>query len=236
MLAFVPTVALPRGRAPSTFAPWVCAAGSPAEKKDAAWRVAPKRPAPARIAGAVLSTVALALVQFGRVPRAHAETKTPTPVPAKQLRYDGRQELDGGEKAMSLTLTAGTFAGLLVWAWKKNRKDDELENVRIKEEVERLDKLKAEFIDVEEDEETMDDEDLLASLKQRIGDTEDGDEDDEEGGEGAVSVAEGEEGSDETEGQQAEGDADVATSDSLDMLKRMWEATDGDDDAKKDKS
>lgn len=135
---------------------------------------------------------------------------------------------------MSLTLTAGTFAALGVWAWKQNRRDDELENVRIKSEVERLEKLRAEFMDVEEDEETMDDEDLLASLKQRIGDQEEGEEGEgKEGTEVSGERAEGE-GSEGEEDEDKEGGADVAPSGSLDMLKRMWEATDdGDDDAKK---
>lgn len=149
------------------------------------------------------------------------------PATAKELRYDGRQELDSREKAMSLALTAGTFAVLSVVAWKQNRVDDEVENLRIKDEVERLEKLRAEFVDVEEDEETMDDEDLLASLRERIGEDADGE-----------SEGESEEGQ-EGEGEGGKGtavmedDEDGSTTDSVDMLNRMWEATD--DDSKKDK-
>lgn len=128
-----------------------------------------------------------------------------TAVHAKELRYDGRQELDSKEKAMSLTLTGGTFAALAVWAWKQNRRDDELEEIRIKTEVERLEKLKAEFMDVEEDDDTIDDEDLLASLRERIGE----DERSEAGQEDAK-----------------EDESDV------DMLKRMWDATDDEEKTK----
>ncbi|KAI0557814.1 hypothetical protein FGB62_259g023 [Gracilaria domingensis] len=146
-------------------------------------------------------------------------------VHAKELRYDGRAELDSKERAFSLALTAGTFAALGVWAWKQNRRDDELEEVRIREEVERLEKLRQEFMDVEEDEDAMDDEDLLASLRERLGE-------------------EGRRAENEGEGEDADAGADAADSatavmdkgdaerdappnpDSLDMLKRMWDATD----------
>lgn len=136
---------------------------------------------------------------------------------------------------MSLTLTAGTFAALGVWAWKQNRRDDELENVRIKEEVERLEKLKAEFMDVEEDDETLDDDDLLASLKQRIGDTEEDDSD--SGSKDAVAERpDPASGQEENNTQNDDSSTDVATSDSVDMLKRMWEATDDDQKKKGNKS
>lgn len=140
---------------------------------------------------------------------------------AKELRYDGRQELDSKEKAMSLVLTAGTFAALGVWAWKQNRRDDDLEEVRIKDEVERLEKLKAEFLDVEESDDSIDDEDLLASLRERIGEDQD-----EEGGEG-------EEGKEEGEGKKtAVKDQEDEASD-VDLLKRMWEATEDASDSEK---
>lgn len=152
---------------------------------------------------------------------------------SKTLRYDGRQELDSREKAMSLTLTAGTFAALGIWAWKKNRRDDELENVRIKDEVDRLEKLRAEFMDVEEDDDSLDDEDLLASLKQRLseGDEEDDDSEDNDSEEaGTDSEANG--ATDKTE--DASSESDKGNPNSLDMLRRMWEATD--DDSKKKKT
>eukprot|EP00178_Gracilaria_changii_P017742 TRINITY_DN505_c0_g1_i1.p5 TRINITY_DN505_c0_g1~~TRINITY_DN505_c0_g1_i1.p5 ORF type:complete len:269 (+),score=65.08 TRINITY_DN505_c0_g1_i1:5202-6008(+) len=146
-------------------------------------------------------------------------------VEAKELRYDGRQELDSKERAFSLVLTAGTFAALGVWAWKQNRRDDELEEIRIREEVERLEKLRQEFMDVEEDEDAMDDEDLLASLRERLGEDGRRAENDGEG--------EGDAGdSDSTTAVMDKDDADAPSADSVDMLKRMWEATD--DDNKRD--
>lgn len=128
---------------------------------------------------------------------------------------------------MSLTMTAGAFAALGVWAWKQNRRDDELENVRIKEEVERLEKLKAEFLNVDEDEDSMDDEDLLASLRERIAEDRDGDE------EGENEDEKDDEDKGDTVVAEKETDAEEgAAPDSVDMLKRMWEATD--EDPKKD--
>eukprot|EP00177_Eucheuma_denticulatum_P006592 GFKZ01011999.1.p2 GENE.GFKZ01011999.1~~GFKZ01011999.1.p2 ORF type:complete len:217 (+),score=51.21 GFKZ01011999.1:123-773(+) len=216
MQAFVPSAPLPCHRAASQWSPPVCSARPPQSSR---------RPLPARILGAIAGALALVIVPGTRVDAA-AKTSTPASnTTNKALRYDGRQELDKGEKAMSLGLTAGAFAALAVWAYKENRKDDELENIRIREEVERLEKLKAEFVDVEEEEEGgLDDEDLFASLKQRIGE--------EEGSAGE----EGEEGEDKG-GVVVEGDAssDVAP-DSVDMLKRMWEATDDNKGQDKDKS
>lgn len=237
-LTFVPPTPLPLRAAPRQR--WQQFPQSCAQRPRPTPRPRPTRrpaapPLPA-LAGAVAGALSLVFLPFSPARAAQSAPK-PAP-PAKQLRYDGRQELDSGEKAMSLTLTAGTFAALGVWAWKQNRRDDELENIRIKDEVERLEKLKAEFMDVEEDEESLDDEDLLASLKQRIGDTEE-DDPDAEGGP-KETVAERPDDSpkvDDEEGKQPdEQGADVATSDSLDMLKRMWDATDDDQQKKDNKS
>lgn len=197
---------------------------------------------PARIsAAAVAAAGALLGVAFSPftpsaplVTRAVASSRsTSSTTTSKQLRYDGRQELDSREKAMSLTLTAGTFAVLGVWAWKKNRRDDELENVRIKDEVERLEKLRAEFMDVEDDGGSIDDEDLLASLKQRIS----------EGDDTSTNPDESEDPSDliddadtETTSRGSSSDTvntESPNSESIDALKRMWDATDSD---KKDTS
>lgn len=225
MQAFVPSVSpfcasvVPHRRSP------IC---SVQPSRPRTWRVAP-----ARVLGAVAGAIALVFTPVVSM-EALAKTKTTTNT-SKELRYDGRQELDGREKAMSLTLTAGTFAALGVWAWKQNRRDDELENIRIKEEVERLEKLKAEFVDVDEDDEELDDEDLMASLKMRIGEEdgenaeeEDDEEEDDEAGDEEGESSEGEDGEEEKGWKEG----DNVTSDSVDMLKRMWEATDDTKDMK----
>ncbi len=157
---------------------------------------------------------------------ATSETVDGGSVASKELRYDGRTALEGPEKALSLVITGGAFAALSLWAYRRNREDDELEQIRIREEVERLEKLKEEFMNVDEDEDSLDNEDLLAELSKRI-----------EG-------QDGEEGEDEKEDKDETGDDKDVTasasnsteggesgSESLDMLRRMWDATD--DDTKK---
>lgn len=193
---------------------------------------------PARLPAAVLATAGALLgaaitsstAFFPMAPRTvHAATTTnakEAPPTKKQLRYDGRQELDSHEKAMSLTLTAGTFAALGVWAWKQNRRDDELETVRIKDEVDRLEKIRAEFVDVEEDDESLDDEDLLASLKQRISDGEEDDTGDSPQDGVLAEGAESETVNQETTSDNDEASTDDGNPDSVDMLRRMWDATD----------
>lgn len=224
--AFLPAPALPqRITRPSTHVttrPMCCARSRPRVVKHL--QTLSAAAAAALIGGCV----------FVRPPAVRASPPPTAARSAKELRYDGRQELEGGEKAMSLTLTAGTFAALSVWAWKQNRRDDELENIRIKEEVERLEKIKAEFIDVEEDEGGLDDEDLLASLKQRISD---GEEDDEEASEdaeddaGTVALEDGAEQVSNVSEEEESDSADSTDANSLDMLQRMWDAT---DDSNKD--
>lgn len=163
----------------------------------------------------------------------------------RELRYDGKQELEPVEKAISYLLTGGTFAILTAWAWRRNREDDALEQIRIKEEVERLEKLKAEFMDVEEDDDSMDDEDLLAALNKRISKDAEDSQDGEDADAGPEAVpGDGDSAPDSTPKSSADTgtatlerpsnssptDKDDTPSDaeSVDMLRRMWEATDGD--------
>lgn len=157
------------------------------------------------------------------------------PVASKDLRYDGRTELDGGEKALSLVITGGAFAALSLWAYRRNREDDELEQIRIREEVERLEKLKEEFMNVDEDEDSLDDEDLLAELSKRI-EGQDGEEGDEGGEKDRDDAGQAKEDKSDVTSASAsnstEGGETGGGSESLDMLRRMWDATD-DDSTKK---
>lgn len=169
---------------------------------------------------AALAVAASALVGGA----AHAARPDPTEAPTKELRYDGRTELGGAEKMLSLALTGGAFAALTTWAWKRNREDDELEQIRILEEVERLEKLKAEFLDVD-DEDAIDDEDFYKDLSKRL-------EKDAEKADDAEDADEEEEGEDEvvdeTNGEVVAEDEGEKGAESLDMLRRMWDATDED--------
>jgi hypothetical protein len=165
--------------------------------------------------------------------------------PAKHLRYDGRQELAGPEKAVSLGLTGGAFVALAVWAYRKNRVDDELETVRIKEEVERLEKLKAEFEDVEEDDDALDDEEFMAELNKRIaqdaaaekGDENEDDKDkDDDGTDADVQNPDAETKASGTATIDRPGTGPVSDSGApqsgadIEKLRRMWEADSSGDD------
>lgn len=202
----------------------------------------------------IVTAITIAGSLIGGVSPAIAAPPSSTEKSPVELRYDGRQELDGTEKAMSLVLTGGTFAALSVWAWKRNREDDELEQVRIREEVERLEKLKAEFMDVEEDDDSIDDEDLLAELNKRLSkdaeeakDDDDTDNDDTDNSTGTdvnsetssgntPPTASVDPGANERPPSPSPSDDTRASpsSESVDILRRMWDATD--DDSKNDES
>lgn len=181
------------------------------------------------------------------------ETQPPSSKSTSNLRYDGKQELDGVEKVLSLGLTGGAFAALAVWAYKKNRKEDELETVRIKEEVERLEKLRAEFENVDEDDDALDDDEFMAELNKRIAkdstddddesapDSKPGDEkaantetDPQASGPGTATLDRPDAATDE---KQDAGDsrAPSQSEEDIDRLRRMWAAESPDDDKRKPK-
>lgn len=190
-------------------------------------------------AGASLAAVAAAIALTlggvggrGRVGSVcAAPAKTEAPASRKNTRYDGRQELGGAEKAASLALTGGAFAVMAAFAYRKGRVEDALEMVRIKEEVERLEKLKAEF-EVDEDEDGdgeftgVDDDEFMKQLNKRIlsgeggeGENgEDGDEGEEESESGG-GVADG-----DGDGGDGDGDGSDSEGGDIEALKRMWQA------------
>ncbi|KAK1870259.1 hypothetical protein I4F81_012721 [Pyropia yezoensis] len=49
-----------------------------------------------------------------------------------------------------------------------NRQDDREESVRVREEVERLEKVKQEFVEVDGDDSAPDDADMMAELRKRL--------------------------------------------------------------------
>lgn len=206
---------------------------------------------------AAVAAVSVAVLGVGGAPRAvraaPAKTEkvegTDKVKAAKSLRYDGKQELDGAEKALSLTLTGGAFAALAVIAFRKNREDDALEMVRIKAEVERLEKLKAEFENVDEDEDGLDDDEFMADLKKRMAqDAEagEGDEGDETEGDGDIAgvAVKGKDDDDDDGGSEGgddgteEGGDDASGASDIEALRRMWAADSpngdkkGEDDSK----
>lgn len=93
---------------------------------------------------------------------------------AKELRYDGRPELGATEKVLSFVLTGGAFAVLSTWTYKRNRKENDEEQIRIKEEVERLEKLKTEYLEAEDYDDSIADEDIYRDLSKRLEESEGG--------------------------------------------------------------
>lgn len=203
-----------------------------------------------RVAAAV-AAVAISLAGVGGFPgsamAASKKASESSTTATKQLRYDGRQELGHGEKAFSLALTGGAFAALAVMAYRKNRKEDELETVRIKEEVERLEKLKAEFENVEEDDDALDDDEFMAELNKRIAqdaategrDDHENDDDSQEKDSTADSTdpkAPGTATLDRptSDGEQS-GNKPSKASDDIDKLRRMWAADSPDNEDQRNK-
>jgi len=79
---------------------------------------------------------ALALVVSpgaARAARRSMNTKeAQAPAPAETVRYDGKKQLAENERAVSLVITGGAFAGLFGWAYLSNRRDDQDESVRVR--------------------------------------------------------------------------------------------------------
>jgi len=85
---------------------------------------------------AAATMAALALVispGAARAARRSMKTKeAPAPAPAEAVRYDGKKQLAENERAVSLVITGGAFAGLFGWAYLSNRRDDQEESVRVR--------------------------------------------------------------------------------------------------------
>mmetsp|Transcript_2783 Transcript_2783/g.4871 ORF Transcript_2783/g.4871 Transcript_2783/m.4871 type:complete len:269 (-) Transcript_2783:712-1518(-) len=115
------------------------------------------------------------------------------------------------EGLASYGLAGLAFAGIAFSIFRKNRKEEDEEADRIKQEVERLEKWKKEFLDVEgEDGDDAEGEsDLMASLKKRMGE---------------VTSTDGKEGEGNDDESPSDSEADVEAID-RDMLKRMWDAS-----------
>lgn len=85
-------------------------------------------------AAATAAAVAL-LVSPGAARAARRSVKAKEAAPpaaAEAVRYDGKKQLDDRERAVSLVITGGAFAGLFGWAYMSNRRDDREESVRVR--------------------------------------------------------------------------------------------------------
>jgi len=138
-----------------------------------------------------------------------------------------------GQQAMSTIVLAG---GLAYWGVRTAMDEDDEETVRIKEETEKLEKITKEFTDI--DEGVTNDADLLASLRKRMGNSTDADDDSdgsdpsaEGGGGGAATLdrpPEDSGGGAAVLEPPAEPPAEppTASQDDIDKLKRMFGSSD----------
>lgn len=82
-----------------------------------------------------------------------------------EIEYTGMRKLTPVENAVKYGGLAAVFGGGVVWSWREGRKEDREEEERVKAEVERIEKWKKEFIDMED---VVADDDLQAALSKRM--------------------------------------------------------------------
>jgi len=82
-----------------------------------------------------------------------------------EIEYTGLRKLTFGEEAIKYGILVGIFGGGVAWSSWEGKKEDREEEERVKAEVERIEKWKAEFIDVDD---VVSDDDMLASLQKRM--------------------------------------------------------------------
>eukprot|EP00960_Hanusia_phi_P018592 548998-Hanusia_phi.AAC.8 len=82
-----------------------------------------------------------------------------------EIEYTGMRKLSLGENVVKYSILVGVFGGAAVWSYYEGKREDREEEERVKAEVERIEKWKKEFIDMED---VVSDDDLLSSLNKRL--------------------------------------------------------------------
>jgi len=82
-----------------------------------------------------------------------------------EIEYTGMRKLSLGENVVKYGILVGVFGGAAVWSYYEGKREDREEEERVKAEVERIEKWKKEFIDMED---VVSDDDLLSSLNKRL--------------------------------------------------------------------
>ena len=67
-----------------------------------------------------------------------------------EIEYTGMRKLTFGEEVAKYGILTGIFGGGVAWSWWEGKREDREEEKRVKEEVERIEKWKAEFIDMDD--------------------------------------------------------------------------------------
>lgn len=82
-----------------------------------------------------------------------------------EIEYTGMRKLTLGEEIAKYAILTGIFGGGVAWSYWEGKREDREEEKRVKEEVERIEKWKAEFIDMDD---VVSDDDMFASLQKRM--------------------------------------------------------------------
>mmetsp|Transcript_5862 Transcript_5862/g.17594 ORF Transcript_5862/g.17594 Transcript_5862/m.17594 type:complete len:204 (+) Transcript_5862:198-809(+) len=79
-----------------------------------------------------------------------------------------KMKLNESEKVSSGIATIGAGLGFVYLAYRRNRQEDNMESQKIRDEAERLEKWKQEFEQDENEDGSVSNEDLMASLRDRL--------------------------------------------------------------------
>ena len=82
-----------------------------------------------------------------------------------EIEYTGMRKLTLMENVVKYGALGGGFGAWLTWTIFEGKKEDREEEQRVKEEVERIEAWKKEFIDMED---VVSDDDMLESLNKRV--------------------------------------------------------------------
>jgi len=148
---------------------------------------------------------------------------------AVEIEYTGMRKLSLSENAIKYGVLVGGFGGWLTYTIFEGKREDRDEEQRVKEEVERIEQWKKEFIDMED---VVGDDDLMDSLNKRMSGETDGDVDDADGSGGIPRNYSPDDDDDGGSGGAAAAAPEDAPADidsaKMDQLKRMFGTGDGD--------
>lgn len=82
-----------------------------------------------------------------------------------EIEYTGMRKLSMQEEAIKYGILVTIFGGGIAYSWWEGKREDREEEARVKAEVERIEKWKAEFIDMDD---VVSDDDMFASLNKRL--------------------------------------------------------------------
>jgi len=122
-----------------------------------------KQFATAAVMSAILCTVAPSRSQAAAV---DFDDDIDDTVEEVEIEYTGMRKLSVVENVAKYGILVGVFGTALVWSWSEGKREDRDEEERVKQEVERIEQWKKEFIDMED---VVADDEIMSSLNKRMG-------------------------------------------------------------------